>query len=83
MKCEQGRAPHRQMQSDSLAGETLYITTKTQGEPASLWRGGEFVSTLFVLRHQTIAPCSPDDERLKTAQHSTNKSCLMADIMCY
>lgn len=28
------------MQSDSVAGETLYITTKTQGEPASLgWVG--------------------------------------------
>lgn len=47
------------MQSDSVAGETLYITTKTQGEPASLgWvgagggggggEGGEFVERLFV-----------------------------------
>lgn len=33
------RASRREMQCDSLAGETLYITTETQGEPASLQSG--------------------------------------------
>lgn len=38
------RVPWRQTQSDSLAGETLYISTKTQGEPDSPGWGGEFAT---------------------------------------
>lgn len=42
------RVPWRQTQSDSLAGETLYISTKTQGEPDSPGWGGEFARRLFI-----------------------------------
>jgi len=58
------RASHRQMQSDSFAGETLYITTKTEGEPA-FFQGG--VVSLYgdcLLQHQTVSPSSPDEGKL-------------------
>lgn len=42
------RVPWRQTQSDSLAGETLYISTKTQGEPDSPGWGREFARRLFI-----------------------------------
>lgn len=71
------------MQSDSFAGETLYITTKTQGEPASLGRGGEFASRLLVAKHQTTAPSSADGGETEAAQRSVSKSCPVADIMYY
>lgn len=71
------RAARRQMQSDSLAGETLYISTKTQGEPvfSRVGWGGWWVCIyrLFVaasIYHSLLARYGDTE----AAKHSRKKS---------